>query len=109
MTDPGGPDERRREVRRAAPTERIAWAREQATRTCAGWVSNVAASSIAFVTPTRDRPRPGETIELTFSPESESPLHTRARVVRTGPHDRFFSVVACRNEPAQEQEVAQSV
>lgn len=102
MTESRREQERRSEGRRCAPAHRISWTRENATRTCTGWVSNVAASGIAFVTPTRDQPAPGEAIELTFDPGSRSPRHRRVRVARTAPYDRFMSIVGCRNEPAQE-------
>ena|GEM_PF-5139992 len=101
MNESGRQPERRSEVRGRAPAERIAWAREDATRTNAGWVNDVAESGIAFVTPARDRPSPGELIELTFDPGGPSPRHRLVRVARIAPYDRFFSVVGCRNNPAE--------
>ena len=94
--------ERRSEGRRRCAPTRIAWARDDATRTCTGWVSDVATCSIAFLTPTRDLPAPGEVIELTLNAGSPLPQHHSVRVARTTPHDRFFSLVACRTDAAAE-------
>ena len=101
MNKSGCQPERRLEVRRRAPAERISWAREDATGTNAGWVNDVAESGIAFVTPSRDQPSPGELIELTFNPRGPSPRHRLVRVARIAPYDRFFSVVGCRNKTAE--------
>ena len=100
MSRAGHQRERRCEVRRPAPANHVAWAQEQATSTHPGWVNDVAASSISFVTPKRDRPSPGQAIELTFDPGSPSPRHRLVRVVRADPYDRFFSIVGCRDELA---------
>ena len=102
MTGPRCQQERRAEVRRGAPADRLSWMRDQATRMHTGWVNDVAASSIAFVTPTRDKPSPGEAVELTFGTGSRAPQHRWVRVTRTAPYDRFFSLIGCRNEPAEE-------
>ena len=99
MTEPKPQPERRIEPRLRGAADRISWTRKNATRTCTGWISNTAASSIAFVAPTRDQPVLGETIELTFGPGSSFPQHQRVRVVRTTRHDRFFSLVGCKKEP----------
>ncbi len=102
MSESGQQPERRSEVRRRAPARHISWTPENATRTYTAWVSDVAESSIAFVTPTRDRPAPGEAIELTFDPGGSAPRYREVRVARTAPYDRFFSIVGCRYEPAEE-------
>ena len=101
MNESGCQPERRLEARRHAPAERISWVREDATRANAGWVNDVAESGIAFVTPARDQPSPGELIELTFNPGGPSPRHRLVRVARFGPYDSFFSVVGWRNKTAE--------
>lgn len=103
MTEPTHQDERRSEIRRRAPATRISWAREGAAKTCTGWVSDVAASSIAFVTPTREKPSAGEVIELTLGATGRSPQHRSVRVAHTLPHDQLFSLVACRTYAPAEQ------
>ena len=103
MTESWQPLERRSEPRRVVAARRVSWAREDATRTCTGWVSDVATSSVAFVTPTRDRPAPGEAIVLTLDAGGRSPRHHSVRVVRTEPHDRLFSLVACRTEATEQR------
>ena len=102
MTSPAARSERRSEARRPAPANHICWAQETATTTHPGWVNDLAASSIAFVTPQRDQPSPGEVIELTFGPGSPLPQHRLVRVARAAPFDRFLSIIGCRNEPAQD-------
>lgn len=101
MTNARHQQDKRSEVRYRAPADRVSWTGETATRTVAGWVSNVATSGIAFVTPTREQPAPGETIEVTFGAGGPTPQHRTVRVAHTAPYDRFFSVVGCRNEPAE--------
>ena len=91
--------EQRSEVRQSAPAKRISWVQKEASRTHVGWVNDTAASGIAFVTPTRDKPLPGEAIELTFGPQGPMPRHSRVRVIHTKPYDRFFSIVGCETEP----------
>lgn len=103
MTESKSRQERRSEVRRRAPAARISWTREDAARTCSGWVNDVAPSSISFVTPNRDLPAPGEAIELTWNAGGPSPQYHSLRVARTAPHDRLFSLVACRTLAAAEQ------
>ena len=98
MTELNQKEERRSEVRRRAPAERISWTREDAAKISTGWVSDVATSSISFVTPTRDLPMPGETIELTLNSSGQIPRHRSVRVARTAPHDRLFSLVACHTD-----------
>ena len=102
MTQQGFQRERRSEARHRAPTNHISWAQENASGTHPGWLNDVAASSIAFVTSRRDQPSPGEAIELTFTPGGPCPQRRLVRVVRTAPYDRFFSLVGCRNEPAED-------
>ncbi|MGB2984956.1 MAG: hypothetical protein WBE26_03655 [Phycisphaerae bacterium] len=102
MTELTHQQERRSEVRRCAPATRVSWAREDATKTCTGWVSDIATSSISFVTPTRDRPTPGEPIELTLNAGSQLPQHHAVRVARTESHDQLFSLVACRTDATAE-------
>ena len=99
MTGAPPSKERRAESRQQSPSVRIAWARDRATRTCGGWVRDVAASGIAFTAPTRDRLVPGQAIDLTFDPGGPDQQHRRVRVVRTAPDDRFFSVIGCKSEP----------
>jgi len=99
MTRTGLEHERRSESRERAAARRLAWAREESTEANTGWVSEVAASGIAFTTPTRDRPAPGDVIELTLEPGGPFAQRRRVRVARTGRYDRFFSVVGCRDEP----------
>jgi hypothetical protein len=89
--------EQRSEVRRRVPTCRIAWTRPDATHAFTGWISDVADSSVSFVTPTRDIPKPGEAIELTFDAGMQNERYRAVQVARTAPYDRFFSVVACQN------------
>jgi hypothetical protein len=48
------------------------------------------------VTPKRDTPRPGESIELTFDVGTSAEHYQSVLVARTAPHDRFFSLVACQ-------------
>ena len=103
MTDSRPRREARSEARQPAATNRISWMREDASEAYSGWVSDVATSSIAFVTPTRYQPASGEAIVLTFDAGSQSPQYRSVRVVRTAPHDRFLSLVACRNEPDEVQ------
>lgn len=103
MTTPRCQVERRSEVRCAAVPERICWARDGARKVHAGWVRDAAASGLAFVTPTRDQPAPGDELELTFGAGGPSPRYRRIRVMHTGPHDRFFSVVGCRLTPTAER------
>ena len=92
--------ERRSETRHGPAPERISWAHMHAERICTAWIRDVAASSLAFLTPTRDEPAPGETLELTFGAGGPSPQHLRMRVARTSPYDRFFSLVACQTDLA---------
>ena len=106
MTESRHQQERRAEVRRSMPARRVSWTRENATRTVTGWASDIANNSIAFVTPTRYQPASGEAIELTFDAGSQSPQYRSVRVVRTAPHDQFLSLVACRNEPDEEDTLA---
>ena len=94
--------ERRGEIRRSAPAERISWVGDSATKTNAGWVNDLADSSMAFVTPTRDMPSPGDTIEVTFGTDGPSALRQSVLVVRTAAYDRFFSTVACQGTPVQQ-------
>ncbi|MGB2988133.1 MAG: hypothetical protein WBE26_19875 [Phycisphaerae bacterium] len=101
MTEPGHQQERRSEMRHHTSQDRLSWVREKEDVSHTGWVSNVAESSIAFVTPTRDQPTPGEAIELTFGFGSQSRQHQRVRVTRTVPYDQFFSIVGCRSESAE--------
>ena len=103
MTGQASQQERRAEVRRGACADRISWLRDQATRTHTGWINDVAASSIAFVTPTRDKPSPGEAVELTFGTGSRAPQRRWVRVTSTVPYDRFFSLIGCRDEPPKER------
>jgi len=103
MSGSDSQDERRGEIRRSAPTERISWVGDNATKTNAGWVNDLAESSMAFVTPTRDLPSPGDNIEVTFGTDGPSALRQSVLVVRTAPYDRFFSMVACQGAPAQQQ------
>ncbi len=104
MTELNRKEERRCDLRQGAPAERIWWAREDAAKTSTGWVSDVATSSISFITPTRDLPVPGEAIELTLHAGSRLPQHRSVRVARTAPHDRLFSLVACHTDAATEPE-----
>lgn len=94
--------EQRREPRRHVNAVRLNWrdGREEKVRT--GWVSDVAVAGIGFVTPTRDRPAPGETLELTVAPTSPSPRGYTVRVVHTSPYDGLFTLVGCRTETASE-------
>lgn len=101
MTGSGNRLECRSEVRRPMPADRLAWTRDTAARVYTGWTNDLAASSIAFVTPSRDQPTPGEAIELRLGCPGRTPQHRRVRVVRIAPYDRFFSIVGCRREPAK--------
>ncbi|UCE59224.1 MAG: hypothetical protein JSU63_17490 [Phycisphaerales bacterium] len=103
MNGPEHQQDRRSETRQSTPTERLAWARENDKQTSTGWVSNIATRSVAFVTPTRSLPSPGEAIELTFGSSGPSPQHREFRVVRAAPYDEFFSVVGCESAESQEQ------
>lgn len=96
MTARRRPEEKRSETRRRVPTCRIAWTRPDGTKAFGGWVSDVAESSVSFVTPKRDTPRPGESIELTFDVGTSAEHYQSVLVARTAPHDRFFSLVACQ-------------
>ena len=89
--------ERPAEVRCARVAERICWTRENADSTHTGWVSNTSRNSVAFITPRRDQPSPGEHIELTFGAGGRAPQHTAAEVLRTEPYDRYFSLIACKH------------
>ncbi len=93
--------DQRLEVRRRVPTYRIAWTRPDATHAFTGWVSDVAESSVSFVTPTRVMPKRGEAIELTFDVGTKAERYQSAQVARTAPHDRFFSLVACQKMPGE--------
>ncbi len=99
MTTPDLQRERRSEARNAASNDRISWTHEEARQIYTGWVSDTASSSVAFVTPTRSHPSPGESIELTFAPGGSRPQHRRVRVMRIAPYDRFFSLVGCHDDP----------
>ncbi len=90
--------ERRSQPRRPAPAKRVSWARPDAPKTCTGWISDVAESSVAFVTPRRDTPTVGEAIDLTLDTGRRSQRHRVAQVARTAPHDRYFNLVACRTD-----------
>ena len=103
MTELSQYEERRSEVRLPASAERISWARKDAVSTTGGWLSDVATSSISFVTPTRDSPVPGDAIELTLNASGRSPQHRSVRVARTAPHDRLLSLVACRTDATSQQ------
>ncbi len=103
MSEPGHQQERRSETRQSAPTKRLVWARENDAQTSTGWVSEIATRSVAFVTPTRCHPTPGEAIELTFDPSGPSPQHREFRVVRAAPYDEYFSIVGCESEGPEEQ------
>ena len=91
--------QRRAEQRRPAASCRLCWARIDAAGTATGWVKDVGPSSIAFVTPTRDRPAPGEAIDVAFGAATPSPRHQNVRVARIAPFDRFFSLVGCTINP----------
>ena len=93
--------EQRSEVRRRVPTYRIAWTRSDATHAFTGWVSDIAETSVSFVTPTRDTPKRGEALELTFDVGTKAERYQSVQVARTAPHDRFFSIVACQKLPGQ--------
>ncbi len=96
MTESKQTANRRAEARRRTSPDRIVWTRETAGETHSAWLSDVAASSVAFLTPTRHQPLPGEQIELTFRPQDPSQQYQSVRVVRAAPFDRFFSlIVAC--------------
>ncbi len=97
MTGSSNHQDRRSEPRRPA-VDRISWIRDTATRAHSGWMSDVAATGIAFVTPTRDLPAPGEAIDLKVGCGGVSPDYRRVRVVRAAPYDRFFSTIGCRDE-----------
>ncbi|MFH1749151.1 MAG: hypothetical protein ABIG44_19130 [Planctomycetota bacterium] len=98
MTSTRDQAERRTEPRHQVPARRISWATDDARQIHAGWIRDVATSSIGFVTPTRDRPASGQVLELTFEPGGPAPQYQRTRVMRTAPCDRYFSVVGCRHE-----------
>lgn len=89
-------DDRRAEARREIGTPRITWTRPKTAGIHTGWVSDVAKTSVTFVTPTRDRPTPGEAINLAPATAAPIPLHKSVQVVRVSPFDRYFSVVGCR-------------
>jgi hypothetical protein len=99
MSESQDRNEQRVRVRQSAPAKRISWVQKDASRTHVGWVNDADTAGIAFVTPTRDKPSPGESIELTFGPQGPSPRHSRVRVIHTTPYDRFFSIVGCQTEP----------
>ncbi len=97
MTEPGRTANRRAETRRRTSPDRIVWTRGTAGETHSAWLNDVASSSVAFLTPMRDQPLPGEQIEVTFRPQSPSPRHRSVRVTRTAPFGRFFLLVACES------------
>lgn len=101
MTTSGRKGEQRSEVRRHVATSRIAWTRPDAAKAFTGWVSEIAESSVSFVTPTRDIPRPGEALELTFDVGTQVERYQFVQVARTARHDRFFSIVACQKMPGE--------
>ena len=88
--------DRRAEARRDVGAARIAWTRRNIAGIQTGWVSNIARRGVAFITPTRDRPAPGDTIGL--APGSTEPVSVQpsVRVVRVTPYDQYFSLVGCR-------------
>jgi hypothetical protein len=90
------PRERRGEIRRPGLAERISWAREDATTLHTGWVNDTSPAGVAFITPRRFQPAPGDRIELTFGAAGRVHQHAQARVLRTEPYDRYFSIVACQ-------------
>ena len=94
--------EQRREPRRQVNALRLNWrdGREETVRT--GWISDMAMAGIGFVTPTRNRPTPGEMLELTIAPTSPSPRACTVRIVHTSPYDGLFTLVGCRTETAIE-------
>jgi hypothetical protein len=92
-----GQPERRAEVRCAGVAERICWTRDDVGGSHTGWVNDTSRNGVAFITPRRDQPSPGEQIELTFGAGGRTPQHTAAQVLRTEPYDRYFSLVACKH------------
>ena len=97
MSESGIKQDRRSQPRRRTPANRVSWTRENADRVCTGWVSDVATSSVAFVTATRDQPAPGEALELTLGATGPHPQYRHVRVARLAPFDSRFTLVACRD------------
>ncbi len=97
MTGHTQQSERRGEVRRPNTADHICWTRETANQTFNGWISDVASTSLSFLTATRDRPNPGETIDLTIGSGGHAPRHQAVTVVRAAPYDQYFSLVGCRS------------
>lgn len=95
--DPAHHD-RRATSRRASIAERICWTSFDPAVTHPGWLNDLAPDSVAFVTPIRDKPRPGDRIEITRGVATEMPKHQSVRVVRTASYDRYFAIVGCRAE-----------
>lgn|GEM_PF-1196822 len=84
-----------------APTEpasRVTWTRHQSDTCHPGWISDEAPSGIAFVTPTRERPEPGDQLMLTVGASGPVPQQRAVTVVHTSPYDRLFTLVGCREE-----------
>ncbi|MBN1489814.1 MAG: PilZ domain-containing protein [Phycisphaerae bacterium] len=96
MSQNASQSERRRAERRVGPPVRIAWEGVDFECTHSGWINDESAVGVAFVTSTRTEPAPGDEIELTYGAGTRSPRYRTARVVRTAPYDRYFSVVGCQ-------------
>ena len=97
MSESGVKQDRRSQPRRRTPADRVNWTRENADRVCTGFGSDVATSSIAFVTATRDQPALGEALELTLNAGGPRPQYRHVRVARLAPFDSRFTLVACRD------------
>ena len=90
-------NDRRSAVRREGAAAPIAWTRRDVAGIHTGWVSDIAKTGVAFVTPTRDRPALGEAIDLTPGGGESIPIHRSVQVVRVAPYDQYFSIVGCRH------------
>ena len=88
----------RRADTRTGPASRVSWTRLQSDTSHTGWISDEAPSGIAFVTPTRERPEPGDCLVLTVGANGPVPRQRSVKVVHTSPYDRLFTLVGCRDD-----------
>ena len=87
--------DRRHATRDTETNRRIGWVRVGKDTTHAGWVKDMAADGIAFITPIRDQPRIGDALDVTVDAYGQRPECHRVHVKRVSSFDGFFTLVAC--------------
>ncbi len=98
-------EKRQRRDRRSDPryplAGKIFWRKPARTLNVLGWLSDTSRSGVSFVTKDNDRIVLGEEIELL----NASREIQRYCITRIAPYDSRLSLVACRSEPDDENDV----